>query len=165
MRIKVIKEKETKVRRLRTMLNSLGVTLSDQYANEIKKQLEGVYSKFEVASTQRTRALEPGVLDIVIIPSSEEALILLIKETIDPNVKEKGNMVEFTYKEATVRLILANELNFHNTISMISGLGVLDDNMKNRIKKDNYKLNRYGIWKKRELILSNKYDIIRLIDR
>lgn len=166
IRIKRLKEEEpSKVRKLRTMLNSLGRTLSDQYADEVKRNLESVVSKFEVASTQRTKAMEPGVLDIVVVASSEEALIQVIKETMDPTVKEKGIMLEFTYKEATVRIIQANDLNFHNTVSMVSGFGVLDMNMKNRIQKDNFKLNRYGIWKGGKLIVANKYDIIRLIDR
>lgn len=164
MRVKEIKD-EPKVKRLRTMLNSLGIQLSDQYAEEIKKHLTGTFSKWEVATTKRTRAAEPGILDIVVIPTTVSNLVNQIRITIDANVVEKGNMIEFWYKEGKIRFIIANDLNFHATVSMVSGFGVLDMNMQNRIAKDGYKLNRYGIWKNGKLLVSNKYDIIRLIDR
>ena len=59
MKVKEIKD-EPKVKRLRTMLNSVGVQLSDQYAEELKKHLAGNFSKWEVATTNRTRAQGRG---------------------------------------------------------------------------------------------------------
>lgn len=164
MKVKEIVD-EPKVKRLRTMLNSVGAQLSDQYADELQKHLQGTFSKWEVATTKRTRAAEPGILDIVVIPTTVSAFVNQILITVDANVVEKGNMIELTYKEGKIRFIIANDLNFQNTVNMVSGFGVLDDNMKNRIAKDGYKLNRYGIWKNGKLLVSNKYDIIRLIDR
>ncbi|MHA1866845.1 MAG: hypothetical protein ACTSXD_02130 [Candidatus Heimdallarchaeaceae archaeon] len=164
MKVKEIKD-EPKVKRLRTMLNSVGQQLSDQYVDELKKHLEGTFSKWEVATTRRTRAAEPGVLDIVVVPTTVSGFVNQIRITVDPNVQEKGNMIEFFYKESRIRFIIANDLNFHNTVNMVSGFGVLDMDMQNRIQKDGYKLNRYGIWKGGKLLVSNKYDIIRLLDR
>ena len=146
------------------VLSEAALAEAQRIANEIINFLKPKVKKIAIAGSIARKKSDVGDIDLVaVLKNSYEEIKndLMNKEGVT-NVKGGKSKISFSYKNMKIDLWFTSEESFDATRLHFSwGKGII--HAKSVAKNKGYTLNRYGLYKKNQLITSKPSEIFKII--